>query len=66
MNQDSGEAALNHFCAVLQDALADKGHHHTVSWELDRTQAGIVNIHIGNVESYSIYVNTSEWMVLYR
>lgn len=61
----SGEAALNHFCAVLQDRLADAGHKYEVTWEIDRNP-GIVNIHIGNVESYSIYVNTNEWVVLYR
>ncbi|MNF45809.1 hypothetical protein D3C85_1098920 [compost metagenome] len=67
MTEPTAEALLNQFCAILQDTIADRGRgNHEVSWEVDRTQNGIVNVHIGHVESYSIYVNTNEWMVLYR
>lgn len=63
--EPTGEELLFQFCAVLQDRLADAGHYHEVTWEIDRNP-GIVNIHIGNVESYSIYVNTNEWVVFYK
>lgn len=66
MKEPTAEEYLYQFCAVLQDRLADAGHHYEVTWEVDRTAPGIVNIHVGNVESYSIYVNTEEWIVFYR
>lgn len=66
MEQQNAEALLHQFCAKLQDALADKGHYHEVTWEVDRTVPGVVNVHVEGAESYSIYVNTNEWVVFYR
>lgn len=63
MMDDKAPALLNSFCAKLQDALADDQHFHEVTWELHPT--GCVNIFIGDVECYTIYPNTNEWIVTY-
>lgn len=63
MQEQSAEALLHQFCAKLQDALADKGFHHNVEWEPH--PAGCINVFIGEVECYTIYPNTNEWIVTY-
>lgn len=60
---EKAPALLHSFCAKLQDALADKGYWHSVTWEVHPT--GCINIFIGEVECYTIYPNTNEWIVTY-
>ena len=57
------EVLLNQFCAILQDRLADAGYNHEVAWE--RHPTGCINIFIGELECYTIYPQTEEWIVTY-
>lgn len=59
------EALLNQFCAILHDRLMDSGRVSSIDVTWERHPTGCINIFIGELECYTIYPQTEEWVVTY-